>query len=288
MIENVEKMIEEIFVSTFILGGLYALMAIGYSLIQGVARIMNLAHGALYMLTAYFIYTLLSLGLATSIVISLILILLTSFIVYKILIGPLREKEARAAIVTLALALILQESVKLIWGPEVKSIPYVITGYVTILGVRVTSQKLLAAITAILLVAVLMVFIRRTKQGKAIRAVAQNMEVARLVGINISKVMIMSMGISVLLAGFAAVLFAPVYLISPTEWTILFRSFPTIILGGLGSLKGSLAAAFIIAGIEKVIEFTIGGGYIVPTVTFAVMIIILFVRPSGLFGQSTN
>lgn len=281
-------MIEEILVSTFILGGLYALMAIGFSLIQGVARIMNLAHGALYMLAAYFIYTLLSLGLATSIVISLILIVLTSFIVYKILIGPLREKEARAAIVTLALALILQESVKLIWGPEVKSIPYVITGYVTILGVRVTSQKLLAAITAILLVAVLMVFIRRTKLGKAIRAVAQNMEVARLVGINVSKVMIVSMGISALLAGFAAVLFAPVYLISPTEWTILFRSFPTIILGGLGSLKGSLAAAFILAGIEKVIEFTIGGGYIVPTVTFALMIIILFVRPSGLFGQSTK
>ena len=213
---------------------------------------------------------------------------MTSFIVYKILIGPLREKEARAALVTLALALILQESVKLIWGPEVQSISYVVVGYVTILGVRVTSQKLLAAITAVFLVVVLMVFIRRTKQGKAIRAVAQNMEVARLVGINISKVMIMTMGISVLLAGFAAVLFAPVYLISPTEWTILFRSFPTIILGGLGSLKGSLAAAFIIAGIEKVIEFTIGGGYIVPTVTFAVMIIILFVRPAGLFGQSTN
>jgi branched-chain amino acid transport system permease protein len=281
-------MIEQILVHTFILGGLYALMAIGFSLIQGVARIMNLAHGALYMLTAYFIYTLLSLGLGTAIIISLILIVLTSFIVYKIFIGPLREKQARAGMVTLALAFTLQESVKLIWGPKIKSIPYVITGYVTILGVRIPSQKLLAAITAILLVAVLMTFIRRTKPGKAIRAVAQNMEVARLVGIDISKVMIISMGISALLAGFAAVLFAPVYLISPTEWTILFRSFPTIILGGLGSLKGSLAAAFIIAGIEKVIEFTIGGGHIVPTVTFALMVIILFVRPTGLFGQSTK
>jgi branched-chain amino acid transport system permease protein len=281
-------MIEEALVSTFILGGLYALMAIGFSLIQGVSRIMNLAHGAFYMLAGYFIYSLLFLGLGIAIFVSLILIILTSFIVYKILIGPLREKEARAALVTLALALILQESVKLIWGPEVKSIDYVITGNVTILGVTVTSQKLLAALTAILLVAVLMVFIRRTKSGKAIRAVAQNMEVARLVGINVSKVMIMTMGISALLAGFAAVLFTPVYLLAPTEWMILFRSFPTIILGGLGSLKGSLAAAFILAGIEKGIEFTIGGGYIVPTVTFAVMIIILFVRPSGLFGQSTK
>ena len=281
-------MIEEIVISTLILGGLYALMAMGFSLIQGVARVMNLAHGGLYMITAYFIYTLLPLGLGSAIIISLIFVVLASFIIYKLLIGPMREKEARAAIVTLALVLIMQESVKLIWGPEFKSIPYVITGYVTILGVRVVSQKLLALIVAVTITALLMVFIRWTKSGKAIRAVAQNMEVARLVGIDISRVMMMSLGISALLAGFAAVLFAPVYIVSPTEWTILFRSFPTIVFGGMGSLKGSLTAAFVLAGVEKIVEFTVGGGYLVQTVTFAVMLITLFIRPTGLFGHKTR
>ena len=281
-------MIEQILVSTFILGGLYCLLALGFSLIFGVAKVLNFAHGAFYMLTAYFIYSLLFAGLQIAITISLILIVITSFIVYELLIKPMHEKEMRAAVVTLGLALVLQEGVRLVYGPEFKSIPYIITGYVTILGVRIVSQKLLAAITAIVLVAALYIFIRRTKQGKAIRAVAQNMEVARLVGINVSRVVIMTMGISALLAGVAAVLFAPVYIVSPTEWSILFRAFPVIILGGLGSLRGMLAASFLIAGIEKIVEYTIGGGYIVPTITFSLMLIILLVRPSGLFGHTTK
>jgi branched-chain amino acid transport system permease protein len=281
-------MIEQILVSTFILGGLYCLLALGFSLIFGVAKVLNFAHGAFYMLTAYFIYSLLFAGLQIAIPISLILIVITSFIVYELLIKPMHEKEMRAAVVTLGLVLVLQEGVKLVYGPEFKSIPYIITGYVTILGVRIVSQKLLAAITAIVLVAALYMFIRRTKQGKAIRAVAQNMEVARLVGINVSRVVIMTMGISALLAGVAAVLFAPVYIVSPTEWSILFRAFPVIILGGLGSLRGMLAASFLIAGIEKIVEYTIGGGYIVPTITFSLMLIILLVRPSGLFGHTTK
>jgi branched-chain amino acid transport system permease protein len=281
-------MIEQILVSTFILGGLYCLLALGFSLIFGVAKVMNFAHGAFYMLTAYFIYSLLFAGLEIAIPISLILIVITSFIVYELLIKPMHEKEMRAAVVTLGLALVLQEGVKLVYGPEFKSIPYIITGYVTILGVRIVSQKLLAAITAIVLVAALYIFIRRTKQGKAIRAVAQNMEVARLVGINVSRVVMMTMGISALLAGVAAVLFAPVLIVRPTEWEILFRAFPVIILGGLGSLRGMLAASFLIAGIEKIVEYTIGGGLIVPTITFSLMLIILLVRPSGLFGHTTK
>ena len=281
-------MIEQILVYTFILGGLYSLLALGFSLIMGVARVMNLAHGGFYLLTAYFIISLLFTGFGISTLISLICIIIVSLVVYKLLIEPMHEKEMNAAVVTLGLVLIFQEGIKLIFGPEYQSIPYTVTGYVTILGERVVSQKLLAATTAIVLVVALWIFIRLTKQGKAIRAVAQNMEVARLVGINISRVVMMSMGISALLAGVACVLFAPFYVISPTGWVILFRVFPVIILGGLGSLRGMLVASFIIAGIEKIVEFTIGGGYIVPVITFSLMLIILFIRPSGLFGHTTK
>ena len=281
-------MIEQMLVNTFILGGLYCLLALGFSLIRGVAKVMNLAHGGFYILTAYFISSLLFGGLGIAIPISLVSIIIVSLVVYKLLIGPMHEKDMGAAVVTLGLVLMLQEIVKLVYGPGIKSIPYVVTGYVTILGVRVVSQKLLAGITAVALVVILLIFIRRTKQGKAIRAVAQNMEVARLVGINIPRVVMMSMGISALLAGLAAVLFAPVYFVSPFEWTILFRAFPVIILGGLGSLKGMLVASYIIAGTEQIVQFTIGGGYIVPTITFFLMLIVLFIRPSGLFGHTTK
>jgi len=281
-------LIEEIVISGLILGGLYALLSLGFSLIRGVARIMNLAHGALYMLTAYLIYSLLYLGLGTAIIISLVLIVLITLIIYKLLIGPMREKEAKAALVTLALALVFQESVKLIWGPEFKSIPYLISGYVTLLGVRVVSQKLLALVAAAGLVLVLWFFVMRTKIGKGIRAVAQNMEVARLVGINIRRVFMISMGLSALLAGLAAVFFAPLYVVSPTQWTILFQAFPVIVLGGLGSLKGSFIASFVMSFIEKIVEFYVAGGYAAGVVSFVIMAVILLVRPTGLFGKSRS
>jgi branched-chain amino acid transport system permease protein len=272
-------------ISALILGGLYALLSLGFSLIVGVARIMNFAHGALYMLAAYMMWSGLSFGLGLSIVSSLFFTVLIGLVIYKLLIGPLREKGIEAALVTFAVALIFQELVKLIWGPDYKSIPSVVSGYVTILGVRVVNQKILALVVALVLVSVLFLLIKQTKMGKATRAVAQNLEVARLVGINVSRVLMVSMGISVLLAGLAAVFFAPLSVVSPVDWTVLFQFFPVVVLGGLGSLKGSVVASFLIASIEKIIEFTIGGGYLMQTVTFVIMIVILFVRPSGLFGK---
>jgi len=281
------NLIEDVVISALILGGLYALLSLGFSLISGVARIMNLAHGALYMLTAYLIYALLFLGLGTAIIISLTLVVLFSLIIYKLFIGPMREKGVEAALVTLALALVVQESVKLIWGPEFKSIPYVLSGSVTILGVGVTNQRLLALGAAAVLVSILWFVVMRTKPGKGIRAVAQNMEVARLVGINIRRVFMFSMGISALLAGFAAVFFAPLNVVSSTMWTILFQAFPVIVLGGLGSLKGSFIASFVLALVEKIVEFYIIAGYGAEIVSFVIMAIILLVRPTGLFGKSS-
>ena len=137
-------LIEEIVVSSLILGGLYSLLALGFSLIRGVARVSNLAHGALYMLTAYMIYSLLFLGIGLSIAISLILVILVSLFIFRTLIGPLREKEATVATITLGIAIVFQELVKIIWGPGIKSIPTLIEGYTVILGVRVVNQKLLA------------------------------------------------------------------------------------------------------------------------------------------------
>ena len=96
------------------------------------------------------------------------------------------------------------------------------------------------------------------------------------------------MGISALLGGFAAVLFAPVYVVSPGSWTILFRAFPVLVLGGIGSLKGAVVGAFIIAFTEKILEYTFGGGYFAQTISFAVMLIIIFIRPTGLFGKKLN
>jgi branched-chain amino acid transport system permease protein len=240
------------------------------------------------MLTAYMIYSLLFLGIGPAIVLSLILVVLVGLFIYRILIGPLREKEARVATITLGTAIVFQELVKIIWGPGIKSIPTIIEGYTIILGITVVNQKLLALFVSVGIVTCLWIFINRTRLGKAVRAVAQNLEVAQLVGINVQKIFMTSVAISALLAGFAAIIFVPVYYVSPDGWTILFRTFPVLVLGGLGSLKGSVVAAFIIAFVEKIVEFNLGGGYIAQTVTFAVMLAIIFTKPSGLFGKSVK
>jgi branched-chain amino acid transport system permease protein len=283
--KGANNLIEEILISGLILTGLYSLLSFGFALITGVARVFNLAHGSLYMLCAYFIYYLSFMGLGTSIVISLILTIIAGAIIYQFFINPLKKKNFSAAVVTLSLALFIQALVSIVCGPQHKSLPYVINGYSIILGVRVVHQKLLTLIVSLILVVLLELFINRTRIGKSIKAVAQNMDVAKLVGINTRNTFMISMGISALLAGIAAVLFAPVYSVWPTSWTILFRIFPVMVLGGLGSLKGALVGSFVIAFTEKIIDFTIGGGYLSETVTFAIMLIIILVRPNGIFGK---
>ena len=285
----IAKLIAEILIYGLILFGLYTLLSLGFALIRGVAGIFNLAHGSLYLLCAYYISSFYPfLGLGISILVSLILTIISGIIIYQFFIHPLREKNIGAAVVTLSLALFISALIKLIYGPEFISLPYLIEGYTTILGTRVVIQKLLSFIVTMILVGFLALFVNRTRVGKSMKAVAQNMDVAKLVGINTRNTFMISMGISALLGGFAAVLFAPVYVVSPGGWTILFRAFPVLVLGGIGSLKGAVVGAFIIAFTEKILEYTVQGGYFVQTATFAVMLIIIFIRPTGLFGKKLN
>lgn len=275
-------------ISSFILAGLYILLSVGFSLIVGVAQILNFAHGALYIISAYLIYALLPLGHGIAMIIALIATPLLGLVVYRVFIGPLREKGARAALVTIALALIIQEILKLIFGPQIISIPNIVSGYSIIIGVPVTNQKLLSLVVALVSVLLLWIFIRKTKQGKAIQAVTQNMDVARLVGVNIRRVLMTSMGISVLLAAIAALLFAPTWSVSPSDWAIVFRAFPVIILGGMGSIKGSVVASFLLAFTETTVIFYFGGGNLVQIVSFCLMLTVIFLRPRGLFGKGSG
>ena len=283
-----EKLIEEIIISSMVLAGLYILLSVGFSLIVGVAQILNFAHGALYLIAAYLVYSLLPLGLGIALIITLIVTPLLGMAIYRVFIGPLREKGARAALVTVALALIIQEILKLVFGPQIISIPNTVSGYSTIIGVNVVNQKLLSLVVALVSVSILWIFLKKTKHGKAIVAVTQNMDVARLVGINIRRVLMTTMGISVLLAAVAAILFAPTWSVSPSDWAIIFRVFPVIILGGMGSMKGSVVASFVLAFTENIIIFTVGGGNLVQIVTFVIMLTVIFLRPTGLFGKNTG
>src|SRR4030043_2342478 len=178
-------LVVNIIISGLISGSIFALLAIGFSIIFGVPRILNLAHTAFYMLAAYCIYIVtqkMGLNPLWGMLAAIVLVTLLGMISYKILLNPIREHEGAVLIPTIALAMIFQEVMSLIFTATFLSVPALIKGYFTILGVKVFFQQLLTFCAALLVMAGLWVFLMRTKTGLAIRSTAQDREVANFLG----------------------------------------------------------------------------------------------------------
>ena len=284
-------LIIDIIVSGLISGSVYALLAIGFSLIFGVARIVNFAHTAFYMVAAYCIYVVtqkMGFHPMWGMVAAIVLVTLLGIISYKVLINPIREHEGAVLIATIALAMIFQEVMSMIFTGTYLSVPSLVKGYFTILGVKVFFQQLLTFCAALLVMAVLWVLLMRTKLGLAIRSTAQDREVANLMGINEARVAMMTMGISVGLAAFTGAIVVPLTILQPHMWMHpLIMMMAVVVLGGLGSLKGSFLGAYILGFAEALVVFLAPmGAYLKGSVALSVMIVVLLIRPEGLFGVS--
>lgn len=285
------NLLVDIIVSGLISGSVYALLAIGFSLIFGVARIVNFAHTAFYMVAAYCIYVVtqkMGFHPMWGMVAAIVLVTLLGIISYKVLINPIREHEGAVLIATIALAMIFQEVMSLIFTGTYLSVPSLVKGYFTILGVKVFFQQLLTFCAALLVMAVLWVLLMRTKLGLAIRSTAQDREVANLMGINEAQVAMMTMGISVGLAAFTGAIVVPLTILQPHMWMHpLIMMMAVVVLGGLGSLKGSFLGAYILGFAEALVVFLAPmGAYLKGSVALSVMIVVLLIRPEGLFGVS--
>ena len=270
-------------------GGVYALLAIGFSLIFGVARIVNIAHTAFYMLAAYCFYALLTktgLGLVVSGIVAVCAVTLFSVVCYRLVIEPVREHESAVLIATIALALVFQELMLFIFGGHFLGIPSTLEGSLRFLGVTIPYQRLLILVVAAVMLAVVWFILYRTRLGLAIRATANDLEVANLMGMNVSRVAMATVAISVALASVAGVVVAPVYVVDPFMWLApLVTMLAIVVLGGLGSLKGSLIGALIIGYVEAITVFAVpAGAYLKGAVALLIMVVVLLVRPEGLFG----
>jgi branched-chain amino acid transport system permease protein len=282
-------LIINIIIGGLINGSTFALLAIGFSLIFGVARIVNFAHTAFYMVAAYCIYVvtqLMGLHPIWGMVAAIILVTLLGMVSYKFLINPIREHEGAVLIATIALAMIFQEVMSLIFTGTYLSVPSLIGGYFKLLGVKVFYQQLLTFCAALLIMAVLWVFLMRTNVGLAIRSTAQDREVANLMGINEARVAMITMGLSVALAGFTGAIIVPLTVLEPQMWTPpLIMMMAVVVLGGLGSLKGSFIGAYILGFTEALVVFLAPmGAYLKGPVALSIMILVLLIRPEGLFG----
>ena len=284
-------MILDIVITGLISGSIYALLAIGFSLIFGVARIVNIAHTAFYMVAAYGIYFgthKLGFHPLWCMLASVIMVILFGLIAYKLFIDPIREHEAAVLICTIAMAMAMQEIMLLMFTGSYLSVPALIEGFFKVLGVKVFYQQLLTFGLVLLILAALRVLLMKTKLGLEIRSTAQDREVSNLMGINESRTAMITMGITVGLAGLAGAVVAPLTILDPFMWMHpLIMMMAVVVLGGLGSLKGSFVGAYILGFAEALVVFLIPkGASLKGSVALSVMILVLLIRPEGLFGVS--
>ena len=282
-------MILDILITSIINGSTYALLAIGFSLIFGVARIVNIAHTAFYMMAAYCIYFVshkmglpVLLGMAAGIV----LVPIFGLIVFKIFIDPIREHEAAVLIGTIALAMALQEVMMIIFTGDYLSVPPIVAGYFTLFGVKVFYQHLITFITVMVVLGGLRFLLMSTRLGVAIRATAQDREVANLMGMNENRIAMITVGISIALAALTGAVIAPLTIVDPFMWMHpLIMMMAVVVLGGLGSIKGSFIAAYILGFAESLVVFLIPmGSFLKGSVALSIMILVLLIRPEGLYG----
>ena len=270
-----------------IVSGIWALVASGFTLIFGVARMLNFAHGTLFVLSAYFgIVFAKNLGINPyiSFILAVILVGFVGVVMYRVAISPIRHHEIMVIIVTLAIALLVEQILLLIFGSYQTSFPSLVKGIVTIGGIPVPIKRIVAFILAIIALILLELFTNKTKTGKSIIAAAQDMEAASLMGINVERVFMLTMFISSVLAGVGGLLYSQIYAISPEmSMKALLYAFAIVILGGLGSVRGSIIAAFIVGYILIAVTTLFGANWSQFAMLLTIIAILVF-KPSGLFG----
>jgi branched-chain amino acid transport system permease protein len=283
-----------VIVAGLVSGSIYALIASGLSLVWGALGVFNFAHGALLMVGAFAAWWIsdpagLGLGLIAGIAGSMIFMIAAGAVLYVLLVRPwigTPAAELTVIMTTVAGAMFLENLALYTFGARLKALDQVVTGTVTILGTAMQAQNLLVIILAPVLLGGLALFLKLSKHGLAIRAIAQNDEAARLLGIRVEATYVLTFAVSALLAGIAGVMIGGLFNITPSMGNDpLLRAFLVVVLGGLGSLPGTIVAAYLIGLIEAASSYYIGI-YWTPVALFSVLIVILLVRPSGLFGRS--
>lgn len=280
----------QVVLNSLVLGLTYVLMASGLTLVFGIMRIVNFAHGQMYMLGSYVLYytcSQLHINYFLSILISATLIGLFGVLIERGLIRPFIKGPVLPILsMVLGVMIFLEGVASLIFGVEDKTIESPFTGKIIHIGsITLSVERVIVIAAGILIILGLYYFIFRTKEGKAIRAMAQDRRAATLQGINVNRISILVMGIGCALAAAAGSIIAPIFAINPfIGHTPLFKALIVITLGGMGSILGALFGGLILGFIEG-FGYTYGG-IATEMIGFFLLMVILLTRPQGLFGVS--
>jgi len=272
------------------LGSMYAMVAAGLALLFGVVRLVNFAHGEFFMLGAYaFWFAFRKLGLPYPVAGAAAALVMGGFgMAYERTI--IRAILARAwhvqLIATLATSIVLTNLAIIVFGTQAKEVPTALSSRILeIGGIRIAWHRLLVLGASLAIFAALHWFVRRTRLGKAMRAVSQNREACAVVGVDVERVALATFAISALLAGGAAALVTPLFSIFPDMGALLtLKAFAAVIVGGFGYVQGAIAASFLIGITESLAAGYVSYAY-KDAIAFVIMIAVLLWRPQGLFGR---
>lgn len=271
-----------------VIGAMYMLMAVGFTLVFGIMRVVNFAHGEFYMLgafTGFFTYVYWEIPFVVCLIIAALTVGILGMLVERTLIQPFRADEMSGMIATLAISVIIQNGAVLLWGPVPRAMPDIVTGTLAIGPFNFPWSRLVVIAAAALIFACFWLFMQRTRLGRAMRAVAQDTETALIQGIRVNYIYPLAFGISVALAALAGALMGPVFSVSPfVGATPMLKAFVVVILGGLGSVPGAVVGGLMLGMIES-FTATAFGSLVSDILQLLLVILILLVRPAGLLGQ---
>jgi branched-chain amino acid transport system permease protein len=277
------------------LGSIYALIALGYTMVYGIVKLINFAHGDVFMVGAFigfYSITFLHLNFFLALIISMVFCALFGVLIERIAYKPLRNATRIAALITaIGVSLLIEYGMIYFRGAQPEAYPsgLVPIKAVEILGVKISGQSLLILGVSLILMVLLQFIVHKTKIGKAMRAVSHDMDAAKLMGINVNNTISATFAIGSALAGAAGVIFGMYYTkIEPLMGIIPgLKAFVAAVLGGIGIIPGAMVGGLLLGVIESLVS-ALGFSLWRDGVAFVVLILILIFRPSGLFGKNVR
>lgn len=278
------------FIDGLSLGSIYALIALGYTMVYGIAKMLNFAHGDIMMVGAYAILSTLALctNPVAAIIVSVIVCVLLGVFTEKLAYKPLREASPLAVLITaIGVSYLLQSVAQLIYGAETRPVKIAEFKSIVIGSVKISTAAVITLIVGAVLMICLTLFIKRTKLGRAMQAVSEDRAAAQLMGINVNMIITLTFAIGSALAAFASTFYLmQIPGTSPTLGSMPgIKAFTAAVIGGIGSIPGAMVGGVLLGIIEKI---SLSIPVLAPYTTafeFSLLIIILLVKPTGLLGK---
>ncbi len=271
-------------------GSIYALVALGYSMVYGIIKLINFAHGDVIMVGAYVAwFTISSLGLPVwvGIVLSIVFCSVLGVVIEKVAYKPLRGNARISLLITaIGISLLLQNVAQLLFKSNPKPFPAFISGSIKVFGLKIDVTTIVTIIVSVGMMIGLTFLVNKTKIGRAMRAVSEDTEAAQLMGVNVNNTISFTFAVGSALAAVAALLYCCSYSqVKPTMGSLLgLKAFVAAVLGGIGSIPGAVVGGFCL-GIAEVLIKSVNS-QLADAIVFGILIITLIIKPTGIFGKN--